>query len=298
MQRIQPQPVSGATKVVGVFGHPISHTLSPLMHNVAYTAMGLPCIYVPWHVLPDQLGSAVEGIRALQLVGVNVTIPHKAAVMPYLDEITPAAKLIGSVNTIENKEGHLIGHNTDAPGFLRSLKEQGQCDPAGRNILFLGAGGSAKPLAAQMLLAGAASVVIANRTLTRGKALSDDLQALNQAGKVEAIPFDTEAEAFCAALSAADILINATSVGMYPHHKVPPLVPAHLLHPQLLVCDIVYTPRQTALLSAAQQAGCRTLAGWSMLAYQGALAIEIWTGQAAPVQLMLDTLNQALSPPQ
>lgn len=290
--------MNGTTKVVGVFGHPIGHTLSPLMHNAAYAAMGLPYIYVPWHVLPEQLGSAVAAIRALQLAGVNVTIPHKTAVIPHLDEIAPAAKLMGAVNTIENREGRLIGHNTDAPGFLYSLQEQGGCDPAGRHILFLGAGGSTKPLAAQMLLAGAASVVIANRTLARAQALSQELQLLNQPGSVQAVALDVSAAAFCSALAAADVLINTTSVGMYPHHKTPPLVPAHLLHRQLLVCDIVYNPRKTALLTAAQQAGCRTLAGWGMLAYQGALSIEIWTGQKAPISLMLATLNEALSQPQ
>ncbi len=288
-------PVTGTTKIVGVFGHPVSHTLSPLMQNRAFAAMQLPYVYVPWHVLPEDLPAAVAAVRALHLAGVNVTLPHKAAVGAFLDEITPEARLFGSVNTIKNDDGRLIGYNTDAPGFLRSLQEQAAFVPAGRRLVFLGAGGSTKPLVMQMLLAGAREISVANRTYAKAAALCRELTALGLPAAIQPLPLDLDSAAFGSAVAKADALINTTSAGMYPQHREPPIVPAAFLHPSLLVCDIVYIPRRTSLLAAAEEAGCHTLAGYGMLAYQGALSIEIWTGQKPPLQLMLDTLEDAIA---
>ena len=287
--------IHGKTRVVGVFGDPVEHTLSPPMQNRAFAAMGLPYVYVPWHVSAEYLADAVAAIRALRLKGVNVTIPHKVAVLDLLDEVTPQARLIGAVNTIENRNGRLIGHNTDAPGFLRSLVEETGVTPEGQRFLLLGAGGAARAIAVQLLLSGARSLVLANRSLARAQQLCQFLDGLVPQTHVEAIALNTQSEEFLQALVHADVLVNTTSAGMYPHHKEPPLVSADLLRRELLVCDIVYTPRRTALLKEAERAGCRVLSGLGMLAHQGALAIEIWTGRQAPVELMKQTLDEELA---
>ena len=287
--------IDGRTRVVGVFGDPVEHTLSPPMQNRAFAAMGLPYVYVPWHVSAEHLADAVAAIRALRLKGVNVTIPHKVAVLDLLDEVTSQARLIGAVNTIENRDGRLIGHNTDASGFLRSLVEETGVNPQGRRFLLLGAGGAARAIAVQLLLSGARSLVLANRSLARAQQLCHFLNGLVSQTHVEAVALDTTSKGFLRALGDADILVNTTSAGMYPYHNEPPLLPGALLRSELLVCDIVYTPRRTALLREAERVVCRVLPGLGMLAHQGALAIEIWTGKQAPVQLMMETLNEELA---
>jgi shikimate dehydrogenase len=293
--------ITSRTQVVGVFADPVEHTLSPPMQNAAFGAMGIPYAYVPWHVKAADLPAAVEAVRALSLAGVNVTIPHKVAVMGLLDEIAPIARLIGAVNTIENRSGRLIGHNTDAPGFLRSLTEEAGVEPASQHVLILGAGGAARAIAVQMVLAGARLVTVANRTESKAAELCRHLQDVagselsgNRFTQLSSVPLDAQDPEFQAVVATAGILINTTAVGMYPKHDVPPLVPADLLRPKLLVCDIVYTPQRTTLLKAAEQAGCRTLPGLGMLAYQGAIAIEIWTGRKAPVAVMKEALLGAL----
>jgi shikimate dehydrogenase len=293
--------ITSRTRVVGVFADPVEHTLSPPMQNAAFAQMGLPYAYVPWHVKAANLPAAVEAVRALSLAGVNVTIPHKVAVMDLLDEITPVARLIGAVNTIENRHGYLVGHNTDAPGFLRSLTEEAGVEPASKHVLILGAGGAARAIAVQMVLSGAKQVTVANRTNEKAAELCQHLAAVantevssKRSVRLATAQLDQDTPDFQAAVAAADILINTTAVGMYPKHEVPPLAPASLMRPEQLVCDIVYTPQRTTLLMAAQQAGCRTLAGLGMLAYQGAIAIEIWTGQKAPVEVMKAALVAAL----
>ncbi|MGI6610233.1 MAG: shikimate dehydrogenase [Limnochordia bacterium] len=288
-------PIDGCTRVVGVFGDPVEHTLSPPMQNRAFVAMGLPYVYVPWHVLAQRLADAVSAIRALGLAGVNVTIPHKVAVMGLLDELTPEARLIGAVNTIENRDGWLVGHNTDGPGFLRSLTGEAGVSPQDRRVLLLGAGGAARAIAVQMLLAGVHSLVLANRTLERARQLQQLLGGVAPQTLVEVVPLDTSSSAFLWELSTADILVNTTSAGMYPHHTEPALLSAALLRSELLVCDIVYSPRRTSLLVEAERAGCTVLPGLGMLAHQGAMAIEIWTGRKAPVQLMKETLDEELA---
>ena len=288
------QPVTGRTRVVGLFGHPVSHTLSPQMQNRAFAAMKLPYIYVPWHVLPERLGAAVEAVRALNLAGVNITLPHKNAVIQYLDEITPEARLFGAVNTIQVVGERLIGHNPDGPGFLLSLKEQAGFDPAGKRFLLLGAGGSTRPIATQLMLSGAAAVYIANRTYDKAAALCQTLNSVNWTNIFRSLPLDSAAAEFRCALQEVDAVVNTSSAGMYPHHREPSLIPSDLFSPHLLVCDIVYTSRPTALLAAAEQRGCATLAGYHMLVYQGALAIKIWTGLEAPVGLMTATVEQEL----
>lgn len=292
--------ISGSTRVFGIIGWPVAHSLSPPMHNRAFQATGFPGVYVPFPVEPEKVAAAVAGIRALGLGGVNVTVPHKRAVMAYLDEISPDAARIGAVNTIVNRDGRLVGHNTDGAGFLRSLKEEAGVDARGASVVLLGAGGGARAIAVALLGAGAGSVTIANRTLATAQALAADLnrwygpgdEGLSGApGRVRE-PLALDDERLEEAVRQADMIIHTTVWGMAPHHDVPPLIPAAWLTPDTVVCDIVYAPLETSLLRAARERGCRVLPGLGMLLFQGAIAFEMWTGQPAPVEAMRHALEQ------
>lgn len=284
--------MSGTTAVVGVFGDPVAHSLSPAMHNRAFAALGLDFVYVPFHVRGDSLAEAVAAVRALSLAGVNVTVPHKVRVMQFLDEIDAEARMIGAVNTIVNRAGRLVGYNTDGRGFVRSLERQAGRSPRGARVVILGAGGAAQAIACSLARAGAASVAIANRTREKAEALARLVCAEAPATALPAAPDDPDLRR---ALGEADIVVQATSVGMHPHHEVPPPLPVEAVRQGALVCDIVYNPRETRLIKAARERGCDTLTGEGMLVYQGAIAFELWTGQAAPEELMLATLDELLS---
>jgi len=249
------------------------------MHNAAFGALGLDYAYLPFRVRREKLGEAVAGMRALNLRGLNVTIPHKVAVMPLLDEIDPLAGKIGAVNTIVNDEGWLRGYNTDAEGFLRVLLEAG-ISPEGKKVVVLGAGGASRAITFILLEKGARLTII-NRQLRFDWAPPPvKLMELNEAS-------------LATALGEADILVNATSVGMSPHDAFSP-VPAGMLRAGLVVYDIVYNPLHTRLLKEAEAAGARVIAGLDMLVGQGALAFEKWTGQAAPAALMKRAALEAL----
>lgn len=285
-------PITGKTTVVGLFGDPVAHSLSPQMHNRAFGALGLDWVYVPFHVKAADLAQGVDAIRALGLRGVNVTVPHKAGVMAFLDEVDDEARRVGAVNTIVNRDGRLIGYNTDGQGLVRSLQRQGGRDVAGARVVIVGAGGAAQGIAGSVARAGASSIVIGNRTPNKAETIvagiKDDVD-----GEVAA--YASDAEAFFDAVAQADIVIQATSLGMHPHHEVPPPPWVKALAPTALVCDIVYNPRETAVVQAARERGCTVVTGEGMLAYQGAVAFELWTGRQAPDQLMLETLQQLLA---
>lgn len=282
--------LSGRTRVAGVFGDPVEHSLSPPMHNAAFAALGLDWVYVPFHVKPEALPAAVRGVAALGMAGVNVTVPHKVAVLDHLDEVDDEARLIGAVNTIVHRAGRLIGYNTDGRGFLRSLEREGATAPKGSSVVILGAGGAAQAIACSLALHGAARVTIANRTPEKARALARRIAPYARAEGISLDPFELAPR-----LAEADILVHTTSLGMYPHHDVLPAVPPELLSPGTLVCDIVYTPRETSLIAAARARGCRVVTGEGMLAYQGAIAFELWTGREAPEEVMLETLRALLA---
>jgi len=285
------QILSGKTRVCGIFGAPVEHSISPPMQNAAFAAAGLDYCYVPFHVAPENLASAVAGIRALNLCGVNVTIPHKVTVMPYLDKIDTLARRIGAVNTIVNDAGVLTGYNTDAAGFLRALTERG-IDPDGKRVVVVGAGGAARALAF-ILAEHKARITILNRKveLDWAEELADRLTK-TMAVKVKASPLDNDNLKH--ALDMADILINATSVGMNPDFNNSP-VPVEMLRSSLAVFDAVYTPMDTRLLREAKQTGAVTISGIEMLIWQGALAFELWTGAQAPLAVMRDTAMRLLN---
>ena len=271
--------VTGRTKVVGVWGHPVGHSRSPAMHNAALASLGLDWVYVPFEVAPDDAAAAVAGLRALGLVGVNVTVPLKERILPLLDVVDEAAARIGSVNTIHNQGGRLHGYSTDGAGFLRSLEAAGQ--PArGRQVLLLGAGGSGRAVAFALAARGC-RCRISNRTEERASALANDVNKwFPEAASV--VQWGGPAGAF-------DLLVNTTSLGMSPSEDALPALPPDVFADRPFVYDLVYVPAQTRLLAAAAAAGCETRNGVEMLVWQGALALALWTGRSAeemPVAIM------------
>ncbi|BCJ88557.1 shikimate dehydrogenase [Effusibacillus dendaii] len=277
---------NGHLTLIGLFGHPIHHSRSPLMQNAAFRAKGLPYTYVAFDVFPEQLKTAAESIRILGMRGVNVTIPHKVDIMACLDELSPAAKLIGAVNTVVNEKGTLIGHNTDGSGYVRSLLEETRLSLPDANVLVLGAGGAARAVAAAMALQGAKRIQIVNRTPEKGRELAERLGTFCPA---EAVSYQDLPEL----VSEADLLVNTTSVGMHPNEQEIPL-PPDLLHEKLVVSDLIYNPRQTRLLWEAAKRGAKTHGGLGMFIYQGAEAFTLWTGEDAPVELMRKTIESSL----
>lgn len=274
-----------------IIGYPLGHTLSPLMHNTAIGELGLPYHYEAEAVPPDGLAEALERFRVDEVVGFSVTIPHKETILPLLDVVDEETERLGAANTVVLAEGRFVGTNTDGVGFLRSLTEDGSYDPEGRAAVVLGAGGAARAVAAHLALAGASSVVIANRTLSRAERLADDLaRAL---GRQCFLPLPLEATATADAIQQAECLINTTSVGMAGDPRLP--VPAAWIEPHLMVCDIVYRPLETPLLEAARARGASTLDGLGMLIYQGAEAFRRWTGHEMPVGIVRMRLEEALA---
>lgn len=282
--------ITAKTKICGLIGDPVEHSMSPAMHNAAFAASGLDFIYVPFRVEKERLREAIGGLRGLNIRGLNVTIPHKVSVIPFLDGLDELAEKIGAVNTIVNEDGRLTGHNTDAGGFLRALAESG-IKPAGKKVVVLGAGGAARAIA--FTLAGnGASPLIMNRKLEFGWAVSLAGQ-LEQAFNIKVEALELSEANLEAALRRADILVNATSVGMSPNRNDTP-VPRRLLKAELAVFDVVYNPRKTRLLTEAGAAGAVTISGLEMLVWQGALAFEMWTGRKAPAALMREEALKAL----
>lgn len=280
---------SKKTRLCGLIGDPLEHSVSPAMHNAAFRELGLDYLYAPFPVKKAELSKTIAGLRALNVSGVNVTMPHKVAIIPLLDKLDPLAQDIGAVNTVVNKDGVLTGYNTDATGFLQALKEN-RVELKGKNSVLIGAGGAARAIGF-VLAQNEASLTILNRQaeFDWAKELAYRLSQLFQ--KVKAMALSDKNLAL--ALKGADVLINTTSVGMKPNHKESP-VPARLLKPGLVVIDIVYNPPKTKLLKEAKEAGAQVISGIDMLVGQGALAFEMWTGQKAPVELMKKEAIKAL----
>lgn len=277
------------TIMTGLFGHPVGHSLSPLMHNKAFEVCGLNYRYAAFDISPDEIGKAVEGIRALGFRGVNVTIPHKVAVMPYLDEIDEEAKIIGAVNTIVNEKGRLIGYNTDGRGYVRSLIEETGIQLETQSGLMIGAGGAARGVAVALLQTGLPELAIANRSRDKAQSLAEDLRKAIPGKKIEAISLG-EIES---TIGDRTLLVQTTSIGMSPHVTESP-VSRDLLHKGLLVSDLIYNPLKTRIQKNAEEIGCRTHSGVGMFIYQGALSFEYWTGQAAPVEEMRQAVMHKL----
>ena len=280
--------LSSATTLYAVIGNPIKHSLSPVMHNIAFKSLGINSVYLAFKVAPRNLEGAIIGMRSLGILGFNVTVPHKVSVMQYLDNLDKQAIKIGAVNTVLNNDGVLTGYNTDGLGAIAALKKE-NVTLEGKNVVLLGAGGAAKALASS-ISPFSANFTILNRNQSRAKHLASVLN--------ENLGCDVNWKKLTDAnislvLKDADILINATSVGMYPDIDST-LVKRDQISRGMIVFDLVYNPLNTCLLREAQAAHARVIGGLKMLVYQGVLAFELWTGRTPPVDKMVAAVENVL----
>jgi len=278
------------TQFCGVIGNPIEHSLSPAIHNAAFQKLGLNFVYLAWRV--EAIGDAIRGLRALgNFRGASVTIPHKVAAMPFLDEVDAMARHIGAINTIIVEEGRLIGSNTDATGALRALKE-GKAPLNGESVVMLGSGGAARAIAFVLAAeAGIRRLHLLGIEEQECRNLAADLKTKTGLTVLNA---HLDEASLKTVLSEARVLIHCTPVGMAPKVGIS-CVPVHLLHPDLTVMDIVYNPRETQLLADAKAAGCGTIPGLEMFLFQAAAQFERWTGRSAPLNVMREVLESRFS---
>lgn len=273
-------------KLLGLFGHPVHHSLSPAMHNKEFGFLNLPYYYQAFDVAPANLKEAVSGIRALGIRGVNVTIPHKVDVMQYLDEVEEHAEMIGAVNTIVNDNGYLTGYNTDSKGFMDSLKEETTADIKGSKILVIGAGGAARAVLTGLWSSGAVDVCLTNRSMEKAEHLAEKFRgklALKVWSKEKAVSQNNE----------YDIIINTTSLGMSPNIETKPW-PSDRIKSDCICCDLIYNPLETTWLQEMDAKGNETLNGLGMFVRQGAASFEKWTDSYPDVQRMKETVLQNL----
>ena len=281
--------INGQTRIVGVIGDPVQHSRSPQMHNAAIVERKLDYVYVPFHVRSGELREAIEGFKALNVLGVNVTIPHKQTVMSILDDVSHEATLIGAANTLIFCDGRVSGDNTDAQGFLRAMTEEGIDIPVGGSAVVLGAGGAARAVVVALALSGLDLITIANRTGWKAIQFEKDLATISE---TEISAVDLASNQLNLAIRSADLLVNTTSVGMQETDQL--LIDPDSLNPGTIVYEIVYTPPETPLLRVAREKGCQTIGGIGMLVHQGAIAFEKWIGIVPNVETMRIALEQAL----
>ncbi len=279
------------TLLAGIFGYPIRHSISPPMHQAAFDYLGIDATYDAWETKPEDLGGGVSRLREDSYLGANVTVPHKQAVIAYIDEVDELATQIGAVNTIVKREGRLVGANTDTYGFINSLKVEADFDPCGADVVLIGAGGAARAAAFALAMESAASLTITNRTIERAR----DLAAEIGCAGIPTEACDLYDDALVGICRGSDLIVNSTSVGMLhgPAEGESP-IPQEAISSESVVYDMVYNPAETALLQMAENAGARGVGGLPMLVYQGAASLEMWTGREAPVHVMLEAAERAL----
>ena len=278
--------VNGTTTILAIIGHPVRHSLSPIMQNSALRASGLNFVYVPFDVAPEGLGAAVAGLKALGVAGFNVTIPHKTQIMQYLDELDASADAAGAVNTVKNDGGRLVGYNTDGDGLIRSIANEFEFDVRGATIAIIGAGGAARGAIAALCRAGAGRIVVANRTHEKASLLASEMALRFPDRELTVVSGFKELEE---CLTNIDLLLNSTSLGM--NRDALPVVRLTGLPRTARVYDMVYAPRVTPLLKEATRLGLKGANGLGMLAAQGELAFTIWTGITPPSGLMKGVLD-------
>ena len=274
-------------ELIGVFGHPVAENPTVVMHEAAFARLGMNWRYLTIEVLPEDLENAMKGLRAFNMIGINLTIPHKVNVLKYLDEIRPDAALMGAVNTVININNRLIGENTDGKGFMHALTHDAGFDPSGKNAVVLGAGGAARSICVELALAGIKNISVVNRTPDRGKILVSLITSKTSAAAQFVkwtpgykIPSDT------------DILINATSIGLAPDIHNKPDISYDSITGNMVVCDVIPAP-VTDFLRESQKRGAKILDGLGMLVFQGAIGFKLWTGIDAPVDVMHQALSKA-----
>ncbi len=282
--------ITGTTAVYGVIGDPIGHTLSPLMQNRALMEMGLDAVYLPFRVLAGDVGNAMRAVTALHIRGLNVTVPHKTAVIPFLNRITDTARVVGAVNTIQNVDGVLTGDNTDGYGFVNCVVRDGGVAVFPERVCVLGAGGAARSVVyACALREEVREITVMNRTLSRAEELAATLSP--STGKpIYAASADPESMRHI--LPEAGMIVNTTTLGMHPDSGSTPVPYPEVFHAGQVVCDIIYNPSRTRMLREAAQRGAHTVGGLAMLAWQGARSLSLWTGREAPVQEMIEALRE------
>jgi shikimate dehydrogenase len=274
-------------ELVGVFGHPVAENPTIVMQEAAFQELGLNWRYLTIEVYPDDLTDAIKGMRAFNMRGINLTIPHKVEVLKYLDEVAEDARLMGAVNTVRREGDKLIGENTDGKGFLYSLREDAQVDSAGKRVVVLGAGGAARAITVELALAGATHLTVVNRSAERGQAL---VSLLNEKTPVTA-EFVQWDDVYTLPANT-DVLVNATSIGLYPDVTAKPDLDYDTITANMIVCDVIPNPPHTPFLKEAKARGARTLDGLGMLVYQGAIGFKMWTGLDAPVEVMHQALAE------
>ena len=284
------QSTNYLSDLTGVFGYPVAENPTIVMQEAAFKAQGLNWRYLNLEVRPEDLADAVRGLRAMNFQGINLTIPHKLAILQFLDEVAPDAALIGAVNTVRRDSERLIGENTDGKGFLRALRQDAGIDPSGKKVLILGAGGAARAIGVELALAGASEITIVNRTADRGQGLADHLNA-----KTDTSALFVNWDGDYVVPQGTDIVINATSIGLYPDVNARPAVDYDSIQAGMLVCDVIPNPPRTPFLQTAEQRGAQTLDGLGMLVYQGAIGFTMWTGEEAPVDVMHQALSEAFA---
>lgn len=280
--------VKATTNIYGIFGHPVKHSLSPDMHNSAFSELGLNSVYVAFDIEPENIGEATNAIRAMGIKGINITIPHKQTIIPFLDEVSPDATLTGAVNTVKNEEGKLLGFNTDVGGFLRAIREDLDFSPEDNTLFLIGAGGAARAVLSAFCMNGGAIVYIADILKDKAIELADQFKSNFENIKIETIAMEDK-DIVSEKFSEADILVNASPAGMdgVGSHDIP----LASLKKSAVVYDLVYKPQNTKLLTDARELGHKASGGLTMLLYQGAESFEIWTGETAPVAVMKKALG-------
>ncbi len=281
-------------KYLGVICAPGAKSLSPDFQQAALDHLRLEIVYEAWPTPADGLATRVAGLRAPAVLGANVTIPHKEAILPMMDALDDVARTVGAVNTVINREGQLHGHNTDVEGFLRALRQDAGFDPGGRRALVAGAGGAGRAVVVALIQAAAASVTVINRSFSRATKLVGELTPLAGDSELHALP-DMYAS-WAASAAGCDLLVNCTSVGSAGTlEETESPVPLDIIHSGVLVYDLVYLPAETRLMSAARNRGARVLGGLPMLIYQGAASFQMWTGREAPIDIMFEAARKALA---
>lgn len=278
--------ITGHTQLTGLLGSPVSHSISPMMHNEAFKQLNLDYVYLAFDIGVEELSSVVEGFRTMNVRGYNLTMPHKNAMCSLCDSLSPAAEIIGAVNTVVNDNGHLTGYTTDGIGYMRSLKEDGH-HIIGKKMTLLGAGGAATSIFVQAALDGVSEISIFNRRSPFWKRAEQIVEMLKEHTNCKISLYDYEdPNILKREISESAILTNGTSVGMASNIEQSLITDTSVFHKDLIVSDVIYNPRETLLLRQAKEAGCKTQNGLSMLLYQGAEAFKLWTGQDMPIEIV------------
>lgn len=271
------------SELVGLLGCPVDENPTVVPIEAAFRALGMNGRYITMLVQPEDLGDALRGLKATSFLGTHITVPHKVAVLQYLDELSPEAALMGAVNTVIFRDGKSLGENTDGKGFMRSLEQHG-VSPAGRHVTIIGAGGAARAISVELASKGAGKITILNRSRERGEELAALLRDKTQTDAVWQ-PFVPE----CAIPSDSELVVQATNIGLYPDPSCPP-IDFSSLRPEMIVCDIIPNPIHTRFLARAAERGCVTLNGFDMLVNQGAVSFHLWTGIEPPLEAMKQAL--------